>query len=885
MPTLPARRASITSLLPRITRHTCWLALFLALPLGLVARPAASSPAAPRTQVADGAWNELIPPSILSGREAMTGFYDGARSRLVVVCGWDASLAMNEVWTLSLTGPARWTLQHPTGTAPAGRYAHSMVYDSARDRLIVFGGRDASPTPFGDAWALDLSGPLAWTQLTPAGAAPTARFGHEAVYDPVRDRMIVFGGYDGAFQNDTWALSFAGTPTWTQLTPAGTPPSTRDFPTLVYDPVADRVVMFGGNELNGGPVQPTADTWQLTLAGTPAWSLLATAGSAPSPRLLHKSFYDPVRGRLVLMGGTNSASWFNDVYALTLTGVPTWTHILPGGPLPALRSDHVFVYDAAADRALVFGGRNGATNAFFNDTDALNLAGAPTWTPLAIASDNPSVRLLHKSAYDPATNQLYMFGGTDATTWLNDTWRLSMTGVPQWTRLHDGTGVAPARRSDHVTVFDAPRNRLIVFGGRDPVSFYNDVWAFDVAAGAWSQLFPAGTPPSQREAMAGMLDAARNRMLFVGGWDGANALNDVWTLSLTGPPTWTNLATAGSPPNGRYAHSIIYDSHRDRVLIFGGRDAVFGYTDVWALNLSGVPTWTPVATTGSLPFSYLFGHEAAYDPGRDRMVVFGGYDGLFTNDSYELSLGSSPAAWTKLHPTGPLPYIRDFSTSYFDVLRDRLVVFAGNAVPNDHFFPPQGTDDLWALTFSDQPTPALLSLVDEEVGPGTVHLAWYTPDGAGQVATAFRKTDGSDWQAVGDLVSNASGQFVLDDAVSAGGRFDYRLGIRSGSGGFDYTAEHWVTVPIEASFGLWGAHPNPWRGPLSLDFSLAVAGPATLRLYDVRGRLVKSQDVTSFGPGAHTMQMLSGDALAPGVYVLRLAQGAKTAERKIAVVR
>ena len=38
----------------------------------------------------------------------------------------------------------------------------------------------------------------AWVELPP----PT-RASHAAIYDPVRDRMLVFGGSDGAFRNDT----------------------------------------------------------------------------------------------------------------------------------------------------------------------------------------------------------------------------------------------------------------------------------------------------------------------------------------------------------------------------------------------------------------------------------------------------------------------------------------------------------------------------------------------------------------------------------------------------------------------------------------------------------------------------------------------------------
>ena len=37
----------------------------------------------------------------------------------------------------------------------------------------------------------------------------TPRYYHSAIYDPMRDRMVVFGGDDGAYsgwRNDVWAL-------------------------------------------------------------------------------------------------------------------------------------------------------------------------------------------------------------------------------------------------------------------------------------------------------------------------------------------------------------------------------------------------------------------------------------------------------------------------------------------------------------------------------------------------------------------------------------------------------------------------------------------------------------------------------------------------------
>src|SRR5207248_10477291 len=89
----------------------------------------------------------------------------------------------------------------------------------------------------------------AWAQISPARIPPAAGPGHSAIYDPVRSRMVVFGGYSYSGSeplNDTWVLSLAGNPSWGQLTPGATPPSGRSQHSAVYDSMHDRMVVFGG---------------------------------------------------------------------------------------------------------------------------------------------------------------------------------------------------------------------------------------------------------------------------------------------------------------------------------------------------------------------------------------------------------------------------------------------------------------------------------------------------------------------------------------------------------------------------------------------------------------------------------------------------------------
>jgi len=204
-----------------------------------------------------------------------------------------------------------WVLDHPGQTPPDIDWSAPTLGTSAND----------------GAWAVD---------------APPLKYRHVAVYDPVRQRMIVFGGFtvngnSGGVMNDVWVLSLASaTPTWTALTPTGSPPSARYSGSAVYDPVRDRVLLFGG-QTSGGPA--VNDVWALSLGASPAWTPVGVSGSTPpAPRSGHAAIYDPLRDRMIVCGGVDSgASDQNDVWALALADTVRWSLLAVSGALPARR--------------------------------------------------------------------------------------------------------------------------------------------------------------------------------------------------------------------------------------------------------------------------------------------------------------------------------------------------------------------------------------------------------------------------------------------------------------------------------------------------------------------------------------------------------------------
>lgn len=192
-----------------------------------------------------------------------------------------------------------------------------IIYDSESDRLIAFGGDDFS-TLFDDTWAYDYETD-AWTRMEPR-KSPSARSFHAMAYDSGSDRVILFGGFDASGESlgDTWAYDYDGD-AWTQLARGGGP-EPRGYSAMAYHSRTDRTILFGG--VTGALEEPLDDTWALDLE-TGAWERLPISG--PTARGWHVMAADESSNRIVLFGGGASRAectaetWILDPVA------PTWS--------------------------------------------------------------------------------------------------------------------------------------------------------------------------------------------------------------------------------------------------------------------------------------------------------------------------------------------------------------------------------------------------------------------------------------------------------------------------------------------------------------------------------------------------------------------------------
>lgn len=579
--------------------------------------------------------------------------YDAARGRIVMFAGEvNSPLLSTETWEWNGTA---WALKVPRTGSPPARRGHSLTYDSKRHRVIMFGGYGADNAFFDDTW--EWNGTV-WTNISPATGNPPSRDRATLAYDAARDRVVLFGGLggDGSVRSDTWEWN--GT-AWKNVTPAGvTNPPGRVSAAAAYDPVRGRVVLFGG--ITG----PTflADTWEWN--GT-AWSDVTPTSSNPDGRADHALVFDAASGRVVMHGGYNGAAlaetleWNGTSWTAVSSGPPrrahgmafdlsrrrmvlfggnvsstnlsdtwerdgtTWTEVTPTPTRPGFRQGSGMAYDSARGRMVLFGGnagtKSGETWEWGNESWKLISAGG--------SGGEPTARDWMGMVYDVAHAQIVLFGGSDGSGARNDTW---VYNGSSWSNVTPASGNPPARY-EHSMAYDSARQRVVMFGGRDSGAFA-DTWEWN--GSSWTEVTPATGSPVARWTHSMTYDVRRGRVVMFGGWNGISTTerNDTWEWTGT---SWTEIMPQSTSPLSRHYPTLAYDSTRGRVMLFGGYRGSVYMNDLWSWDGTA---WVNIAL--STRPSARYGSAFAYDIARSELVLFSGQTGFQNTDTYTLRYDS-----------------------------------------------------------------------------------------------------------------------------------------------------------------------------------------------------------------------------------------------------
>ncbi len=242
-------------------------------------------------------WQERFPPFKPGGRNRVAMAYDELRGKSLLFGGlrFDGVTTFYYDQTYEWDGTT-WSLLTPA-VSPPGRYSSALVYMGSQQRGLLFGGFYPVIGYADDTWEWDsLTG--SWLQKVPS-TKPPGRREHAMSYDSARDRVVLFGGLAAGNRGDTWEWDGTNWQNRTPLAPASSP-SPRTMSAMAYDAARGKTILFGGMfVIDGLNATLHGDTWEWD--GT-AWTLLSPATS-PNARSGHTMTYDSTRARVILQGG------------------------------------------------------------------------------------------------------------------------------------------------------------------------------------------------------------------------------------------------------------------------------------------------------------------------------------------------------------------------------------------------------------------------------------------------------------------------------------------------------------------------------------------------------------------------------------------------------
>lgn len=219
--------------------------------------------------------------------------------------------------------------------------------------------------------------------------------------------------------------------------------------------------------------------------------------------------------------------------------------------------------------------------------------------------------------------------------------------------------------SGHGFVYDSKADLFILFGGQNETGgSRNSTWSYDYNTNTWTNITPVVSPSPQ--FVSGMVyDSHADRVILFG------ESNDTWAFDLAND-TWTRRSPAVAPA-ALLGPAMTYDAGADRTILYGVDRGEWAQT--WAYDYAA-DTWTKKAPgPGLLRYSSM-----TYDPSAGRDILFGGYyPGRFFLPIYvdgTWSYDFANDSWTNRNP--PIhPSARADSAFSFDSRIGKAILFGG----------------------------------------------------------------------------------------------------------------------------------------------------------------------------------------------------------------
>jgi len=603
---------------------------------------------------------------------------------------------------------------------PPPRRYHHMWYDPSTDKVILYGGTGEGSLAVSDMWEWD---GVAWHEIDQGDLLPPERMDFQAAYDYDRGVIVLFGGLSNEawqagdlledlweFDGEAWAEKCTASPC------ADSAPVGRYQAGMVYDPANSRVLLYGGDDGEGTDGRGRNDLWSWN--GT-LWSKLCGGAADPclnaelgvsedeSGLIAPCVTWDSTRDVMVVGCGQNQ--WHAQKFGVSehlLSGYlfewdgSDWTGFKPpisegecAGYRPCNRREAALAYDPAREELVMFGGWTGASQ-----TDELWVRKDGGWALRCTSDDCLPMHIpYHKkdfgAVFDPVRQETLIFGdgtgGNQMWAWNGESWNIKCNQP-------SCTSAKPSGRDEPYMMWDEVQSRVLLFGGsgkRDTYAWNGQQWALVHPGNGVAGLL-------NRLGSCAAFDSVRERLVVYGGAKSGTSCNNIWELDTGGGTGWKlnapNCSTIDCFPQPRSYTGCAFYPTEESTVFFGGQ--VVNVTndlppDLYAWDGTGWSSWCDDDDCQADAPSASSWTRLAFHGPHEALYQFGGMtNGVRQNGLWKWD-GSGD--WKELCPYDNCEELRPpgrYGHGFvYDSARERLIAFLGSADAD-------GGDDTWEWT-------------------------------------------------------------------------------------------------------------------------------------------------------------------------------------------
>lgn len=505
------------------------------------------------------------------------------------------------------------------------------------------------------------------------------------MYDKQRQRVIVLASAFSGSGVAVWEWS-PSQRLWFDRTVRQTnhAPQTTDFG-ATFDPVRKKVILFGGPSSAGHGA-----LWEFdVVAGS--WAN-RTPSILPSAWPTHRGendialMYHPKRKTILALTGVNSPQlWELDSKSAT------WVERTPGGSLvywPSHRSVAKWLYDEQREKVMLFSSMQYLRE--LNESTWLFQRAQNESNPSEMSVSSSATET---AEYDVIGRRVLAFSATENAS--NTLWSWAPTAL--WQKLQPASTLPtrPSPAAYPGMTYDTSRNRMVLVNNSIDafMSYMPEVWSLNGQTLAWENetaktdaggpadnIYPLMTTDSAGVVVYG--DRYLNGNVYA-------IHSRLWrTLPDGGWSVQTPAVDAGWPaPNSPGTHSLFFDAARQMLVLVNHALTNDGKIRLWEMPRNGT-LWTNRTDVDAGTWPAVSGNALAFDEARGRLVLFGAdrsdqlteWNGR-TGEWESRTVTPRPSSW---------PSARTNASATYDANRRRIVFYGGNSVADG-----SPLDELW----------------------------------------------------------------------------------------------------------------------------------------------------------------------------------------------